>query len=75
MHAHSMDKKTKQKKEHLLEKMSTLTPALGILLLSYLSIPRNKPRIFPLLGNKCSQFYMLSVLSCLARCVLPKIYL
>ena len=48
LHPYSM-KKTKQKKESPIEKVSTLTPVLEIVLLLYLSIPHNKPcRLFPL---------------------------
>ena len=43
--------KTKQKKEPPIEKVSTITTALKIVPLSYLSIPRDKTCIFPLLGN------------------------
>ena len=48
-----MMKKTKQKKEYPIEKLSTMTPALKNLLLLYLSILCNKPHRFYLLGHEC----------------------
>ena len=58
--------KNKQNKEYPIEKVSTLTPALEILLLSYLYIPRDKPCRFFLLGNERAYGYTLSAPSILA---------
>ena len=52
-------KTKKQNKGYQIEKVRTLTPELKILLLLYLSIPRDKPRIFSLLGHEHAYGYTL----------------
>ena len=52
-------KKTKQKKESKIENVSTINPALKIILLSYIYIAHNKTRGVSLLGHKCVYGYKL----------------
>ena len=59
------EKKNQTKKDPTIEKLSTMTPALRIVLLSYISILRDKHYRFYLLGNKCMYGYTLSKPSCL----------
>ena len=67
-------KTTKQKNDYPIENFITLIPELGIVLLSYLSIPRNKSCSFSLLGHKRVYGYTLSAPSRLVGFLLCLIY-
>ena len=58
-------KTTKKNKESTIEKVSTLNPALEIVLLLYISILCNKTHSLYLLGNAREYGYTLSTPSCL----------